>query len=85
MRSAIRDEVARVAADERDREEMRLIREQLAELAPTRSGQTSNSGLPVVPEGSARVRVQISAAIEEKHIDRALAAFDKVGKELGLL
>ncbi len=34
VRSAIRDEVRRLAADERDREEMRVIREQLAELAP---------------------------------------------------
>jgi hypothetical protein len=34
IRSAIRDEVRRLAADERDREEMRFIREQLAELAP---------------------------------------------------
>ncbi len=34
VRSAIRDEVRRVAADERDREEMRIVREQLAELAP---------------------------------------------------
>jgi Arc/MetJ-type ribon-helix-helix transcriptional regulator len=33
-RSALRDEVCRLAADEHDREEMRLIREQLAELAP---------------------------------------------------
>ncbi len=33
-RSAIRDEVRRLAADERDREEMRVIREQLAELVP---------------------------------------------------
>jgi len=33
-RSALRDEVHRLAADERDREEMRLIREQLGELAP---------------------------------------------------
>ena len=33
-RSAIRDEVCRLAADERDREEMRVIREQLVELAP---------------------------------------------------
>jgi antitoxin component of RelBE/YafQ-DinJ toxin-antitoxin module len=33
-RSAIRDEVRRLAADDRDREEMRVIREQLAELAP---------------------------------------------------
>jgi hypothetical protein len=34
VRSAIRDEASRVAADEHDREEMRLIREQLADLAP---------------------------------------------------
>jgi hypothetical protein len=34
VRSAIRDEVRRLAADERDREEMQIIREQLAELAP---------------------------------------------------
>jgi hypothetical protein len=34
VRSAIRDEVRRLAADEGDREEMRIIREQLAELAP---------------------------------------------------
>jgi hypothetical protein len=34
IRSAIRDEVRRLAADEHDREEMRIIREQLAELAP---------------------------------------------------
>lgn len=35
-RSAIREEVQRVAADEDDREQMRIIREQLAELAPPR-------------------------------------------------
>jgi antitoxin component of RelBE/YafQ-DinJ toxin-antitoxin module len=34
IRSAIRDEVRRLASDERDREEMRIIREQLADLAP---------------------------------------------------
>jgi predicted nucleic acid-binding protein len=34
VRSAIRDEVRRLAADESDREEMRIIREQLAKLAP---------------------------------------------------
>ena len=33
-RAALRDEVARLAADEGDREEMRIIREQMAELAP---------------------------------------------------
>ena len=34
VRSVLRDEVRRLAADDRDREEMRIIREQLAELAP---------------------------------------------------
>jgi hypothetical protein len=38
VRSAIREEVQRVAADEGDREEMRVIREQMAELAPPSSG-----------------------------------------------
>jgi Arc/MetJ-type ribon-helix-helix transcriptional regulator len=37
-RSSIREEVRRVAADERDREEMRIIREQMAELAPRPRG-----------------------------------------------
>jgi Arc/MetJ-type ribon-helix-helix transcriptional regulator len=34
LRSAVRDEVRMLAADERDRDEMRVVREQLAELAP---------------------------------------------------
>ncbi|MFN2470620.1 MAG: hypothetical protein ABR583_06450 [Gaiellaceae bacterium] len=38
VRSAIQDEVRRVAGDERDREEMRIIREQMAELAPSPRG-----------------------------------------------
>ena len=42
-------------------------------------------GYPVVPEGTARVRVQMSAAIEPDHVERALAAFEKVGRELGLI
>jgi glycine C-acetyltransferase len=42
-------------------------------------------GYPVVPEGTARIRVQMSAAIDEKHMNRALTAFEKVGKELGLI
>jgi glycine C-acetyltransferase len=40
---------------------------------------------PVVPKGQARIRVQISAAHEKEHLDRAIAAFSKVGKELGVL
>jgi glycine C-acetyltransferase len=42
-------------------------------------------GFPVVPEGTARIRVQMSAAAEPEHIDRALAAFEKVGRAEGLL
>jgi glycine C-acetyltransferase len=42
-------------------------------------------GFPVVPEGTARVRVQMSAAIEPEHVDRALAAFEQVGRELELI
>ena len=40
---------------------------------------------PVVAKGQARIRVQISAAHEKEHLDRAIAAFTKVGKELGVL
>jgi glycine C-acetyltransferase len=40
---------------------------------------------PVVPQGKARIRVQISAAHEAAHLDKAIAAFSKVGKELGVL
>lgn len=40
---------------------------------------------PVVPKGLARIRVQISAAHEQHHLDTAIAAFIKVGKELGVI
>jgi glycine C-acetyltransferase len=40
---------------------------------------------PVVPEGQARIRVQLSAAHEKEHLDKAVAGFTKVGKELGVL
>ena len=40
---------------------------------------------PVVPKEKARIRVQLSAAHTEEHIDKALAAFEKVGRELGVL
>ncbi|HEX9650706.1 MAG TPA: glycine C-acetyltransferase [Cyclobacteriaceae bacterium] len=40
---------------------------------------------PVVPEGQARIRVQISAVHENEHLDKAIEAFTKVGKELGVL
>ncbi len=40
---------------------------------------------PVVPKGEARIRVQVSAAHEKHHLDQAVAAFVKVGKDLGVL
>jgi glycine C-acetyltransferase len=40
---------------------------------------------PVVPKGQARIRVQLSAAHTQAHLDKAIAAFTKVGKELGVL
>lgn len=40
---------------------------------------------PVVPKGQARIRVQISAGHERKHIEKAVAAFTKTGKELGVI
>ncbi len=40
---------------------------------------------PVVPKGQARIRVQLSAAHEQEHLDKAIAAFTKVGKELGVI
>lgn len=40
---------------------------------------------PVVPKGKARIRVQLSAAHEQHHLDAAIAAFTKVGKELGVI
>jgi glycine C-acetyltransferase len=40
---------------------------------------------PVVPKGQARIRVQISAAHEQEHLDKAINAFTRIGKELGVI
>jgi glycine C-acetyltransferase len=40
---------------------------------------------PVVPKEKARIRVQLSAGHEKEHLDKAIAAFEKVGKEMGIL
>lgn len=42
-------------------------------------------GFPVVPEGTARIRVQMSAALEREHLERALEAFVSVGRDVGLV
>ncbi len=40
---------------------------------------------PVVPQGKARIRTQMSAALEKPHIEKALAAFEKIGTKLGVI
>jgi glycine C-acetyltransferase len=40
---------------------------------------------PVVPKGQARIRVQLSAGHKKEHLDRAMAAFEKVGREMGVI
>jgi glycine C-acetyltransferase len=63
-----------------------------AKLAQEFAARMLNEGIyvigffyPVVPKGQARIRVQISAAHEKEHLDKAFAAFAKVGKELGVI
>jgi glycine C-acetyltransferase len=40
---------------------------------------------PVVPRGKARIRTQMSAGLERHHLDRAIDAFDRVGRALGVI
>ncbi|MBN2613879.1 MAG: glycine C-acetyltransferase [Bacteroidales bacterium] len=40
---------------------------------------------PVVPEGQARIRIQLSAAHEKEHLDKAIGAFKKIGEKLGVI
>jgi glycine C-acetyltransferase len=63
-----------------------------AKLATTFADEMLSEGIyvigfsyPVVPQGRARIRVQISAAHEHEHLDRAVAAFETVGRRLGVL
>lgn len=63
-----------------------------AKIAQTFAAKMLDEGIyvigffyPVVPQGKARIRVQLSAAHEQHHLDQAIAAFTKVGKELGVI
>lgn len=63
-----------------------------AKLAQTFANKLLQEGIyaigffyPVVPKELARIRVQLSAAHEKEHLDKALAAFEKIGKELGVI
>jgi glycine C-acetyltransferase len=63
-----------------------------AKLATTLADRLLEEGIyvigfsfPVVPRGQARIRTQISAAHEREHLDAAIAAFAKVGRELGVI
>lgn len=63
-----------------------------AKLSQTVAAKLQEEGIfvtgfyyPVVPKGQARIRVQISAAHSREHLDKCIAAFTKVGKELGIL
>ncbi len=63
-----------------------------AKLSQEMAAKLLNEGIyvtgfyfPVVPKDKARIRVQLSAAHETEHLDKAIAAFIKVGKDLGVL
>lgn len=63
-----------------------------AVLAQTMAAKLLEEGIyvigfffPVVAKGQARIRVQLSAAHEQHHLDKAIAAFTKIGSELGIL
>ncbi len=58
---------------------------ELSEQLLARGVFVTGFGYPVVPEGTARIRVQMSAALEPMHLERALGAFVEVGREAGLV
>ena len=63
-----------------------------AKLAQTMASKLLDEGIyvigffyPVVPKDKARIRVQLSAAHTKAHLDKAIGAFTKIGKELGVI
>lgn len=62
-----------------------VLSQQMAEKLLERGVYVIGFYYPVVPKGQARIRVQISAAHDRKHLDAAIEAFTEVGKELGVI
>ncbi len=62
-----------------------VVASRMAERLLTEGIYVVGFSFPVVPKGMARIRTQMSAAHEFHHLDRALAAFKKVGSELGII
>ncbi len=58
---------------------------QMSEMLLDEGVFVTGFGYPVVPQGHARVRCQVSAAHTRQHLEQALAAFKKVGKKLGVI
>jgi glycine C-acetyltransferase len=61
------------------------LSQKMAELLLNEDIYVTGFFYPVVPKEKARIRTQISAAHEKKHLDKAIAAFIKVGRELGVI
>ncbi|MFO0670969.1 MAG: hypothetical protein U0235_15285 [Polyangiaceae bacterium] len=57
----------------------------MAQKLPRRGITVIGFSFPVVPKGEARIRVQLSADHTDAQIDRAIDAFTRVGRELGVL
>jgi glycine C-acetyltransferase len=62
-----------------------VLAQQMAERLLQEGVYVIGFSYPVVPKGQARIRVQISAAHKKEHLDRAIEAFKKVGRELGVI
>ena len=65
------------------RDELRTV--EMAKAVNERGIFVVGFSFPVVPRGQARIRVQISAAHTREHLDKALSAFEEVGRELGAI
>jgi glycine C-acetyltransferase len=62
-----------------------MLAGRMAELLLKEGIYVVGFSFPVVPKGKARIRTQMSAAHELHHLDKALNAFEKVGRELGII